>query len=231
MTTIPIVALDVANKEAALGLTDELGDLNDFYKIGAELFTACGPSVVREIRSRGAEVFLDLKYHDIPNTVAGAVRSAAALGARLLTVHASGGQAMLRAAVDAAGDPNRCAVLAVTLLTSFEGPEVATVWGRGGGLRIEDEVIRLAEIASKSGAAGVVCSAKEASAVKHRFGSSLAVLIPGIRLSGGATHDQARTATPADAASAGADYVVVGRAVTAAADRRAAMREIRAQLG
>jgi orotidine-5'-phosphate decarboxylase len=122
-------------------------------------------------------------------------------------------------------------VLAVTVLTSFEGPEVATVWGRDGALRLEDEVMRLAEMASESGAAGVVCSAKEASAVKSRFGSSLAVLIPGIRLAGGATHDQARTATPADAASAGADYVVVGRAVTAARDRRAAMREIRAQLG
>jgi orotidine-5'-phosphate decarboxylase len=231
MTTIPIVALDVASKEAALGLIDDLGDLNDFYKIGAELFTACGPSVVREIRSRGAEVFLDLKYHDIPNTVAGAVRSAAALGARLVTVHASGGQAMLRAAVDAAGDADRCAVLAVTLLTSFEGPEVATIWGRDRDLRIGDEVLRLAELASESGAAGVVCSGKEASAVKRRFGSSLAVLIPGIRLAGGAPHDQARTATPADAVSAGADYVVVGRAVSAAPDRRAAMREIRAQLG
>jgi orotidine-5'-phosphate decarboxylase len=230
MTTIPIVALDVPSQDAALDLVDQLGGSCRFYKIGAELFTACGPSVVRAVLARGADVFLDLKYHDIPNTVAGAVARASALGVRLLTVHASGGAAMLRSAVDAAGDPERCAVLAVTLLTSLRGSEVAAVWGRDRSLRVADEVMRLAEMASECGAAGIVCSGNEAAGVKRRFGSSLSVLIPGIRMPGGATHDQARTSTPADAVAAGADYVVVGRAVTAAGDRRAAMREMMAQL-
>src|SRR5206468_2587636 len=122
------------------------------------------------------------------------------------------------------------AVLAVTLLTSFQASEVAAVWGRDGSLRVADEVMRLAEMASESGAAGVVCSGSEAPLVKRRFGSSLSVLVPGIRMVGGAAHDQARTATLAEAVAAGADYVVVGRAVTAAADRLAAMREMMAQL-
>ena len=230
MTPIPIVALDVPTQRAALALVEQLGESCHFYKVGAELFTACGPSVVREVQARGADVFLDLKYHDIPNTVAGAVRSAAALGVRLLTVHASGGAAMLRSAVAAAGDQERCAVFAVTLLTSLEVAEVAALWGRDASLSTDDEVMRLAEIARDSGAAGVVCSGREAASVKRRFGSSLGVLIPGIRIAGGATHDQARTSTPADAVAAGADYVVVGRAVTGAADRRTAMREMTSQL-
>jgi orotidine-5'-phosphate decarboxylase len=228
--TTPIVALDVPSKEAALALVDELGDACGFYKIGAELFTGCGPSVVREVQARGAEVFLDLKYHDIPNTVAGAVRNAAAAGVRLLTVHASGGEGMLRAAADAAGDATQCLVLAVTLLTSLSGHDVATLWGRDPKLQIGDEVMRLAELARESGVGGVVCSGREARPVKERFGPSLAVLIPGIRLAGGAVHDQSRTVTPREAAATGAEYVVVGRAVTGADDRRAAMREICTQL-
>ena len=127
MTTTPIVALDVPTAKAALDLVADLGEDCRFYKIGAELFTACGPSVVRDVQGRGAAVFLDLKYHDIPNTVAGGVRGAAALGARLVTVHAAGGPAMLRAAVDAAGDQSRCGVLAVTILTSLGAAEVASL--------------------------------------------------------------------------------------------------------
>lgn len=231
VSTIPIVALDVATQEAALALVDQLGEACRFYKIGAELFTACGPAVVREVESRGAEVFLDLKYHDIPNTVAGAVRRAADIGVRLLTVHASGGLEMMRAAVIAAGNAERCGVLAVTLLTSLEGAAVGAIWGRGAPLDVSQEVTRLAELAREAGTAGVVCSGREAAAVKRRFGSALSVLIPGIRMEGGARHDQSRISTPADAVAAGADYVVVGRAVTAATDRRAAMREMVAQLG
>ena len=227
--TIPIVALDFATQKPALALVDQLGETCRFYKVGAELYTACGPAVVRAVQDRGAEIFLDLKYHDIPTTVAGAVRRAADLGVRLLTVHASGGSEMLRAAVAAAGDPEQCGVLAVTVLTSLESEEVGSIWGRGS-VCVEDEVMRLAGLAHQAGAAGIVCSGKEAAAVKRQFGSSLAVLIPGIRMAGGATHDQARTSTPADAVAAGADYVVVGRAVTAAADRRVAMREMMAQL-
>ncbi len=230
MTTTPIVALDVSTSKAALDLVDDLGEACRFFKVGAELFTASGPSVIREVQARAAEVFLDLKYHDIPNTVAGGVRAAAALGVRLLTVHAVGGPAMLRAAVDGAGDQGRCGVLAVTILTSLGAAEVASSWRRDPGLCIEDEVIRLAEIAKEAGVFGVVCSGKEAGSVKQRFGSSLAVLVPGVRSEGGAMHDQARVSTPAEAAAAGADYIVVGRAITGAPDRRAALRQIREQL-
>jgi orotidine-5'-phosphate decarboxylase len=229
-TPIPIVALDVGSAEAALSIVHHLGDYCRFYKIGSELFTACGPQVVREVRAQGADVFLDLKFHDIPNTVAGAVRSAASLGVRLMTVHAAGGAAMLRAAATAARDAGDCRILAVTLLTSLTDTDVASVWGRDIGLRVADEVERLAQLAQENGAAGIVCSGREASAVKGRFGSSLAVLIPGIRLPGGAPHDQSRPATPAEAAATGADFVVVGRAVTSAADPAGAMREISAQL-
>jgi orotidine-5'-phosphate decarboxylase len=230
MTVVPIVALDVADQDAALAIVDQLRESCRFYKVGSELFTACGPSVVREVQARGAQIFLDLKYHDIPNTVAGAVRRAAALGVRLLTAHASGGREMLRAAVEAAGDPRRCGVLAVTVLTSLDGATVGALWGRGGPVRIADEVLRLAEVALDAGATGVVCSGREAAAVKTRFGSALSVLIPGIRMPGGESHDQARVSTPADAVAAGADYVVVGRAITAAPDRRAALGEMLALL-
>jgi len=231
VTPVPIVALDVASTEAALGLVGELGDSCRFYKVGSELFTATGPSIVRELRRTGAEVFLDLKYHDIPNTVAGAVRNAAALGARLLTVHAAGGGAMVRAAVEAAGDSARCGVLAVTLLTSLDAEQAATLWGRSPkDYRVADEVLRLSELAASAGALGVVCGGGEAKAVKARFDRSLVVLIPGVRLPNSARQDQARVSTPRETASAGADYVVVGRAVTAAPDRRRAMAEVISQL-
>ena len=230
MTPIPIVALDTPTKEAALALVDELADGCRFYKVGSELFTVVGPSIVHALVERGTEVFLDLKLHDIPNTVAGAVKAAAALGVRLLTVHAAGGEAMLRAAVNAAGDPARTAVLAVTVLTSLDATQLGSIWGRPSGLEMSEEVLRLAAVARDAGAYGVVCGGGEARDVKARFGSSLAILIPGIRPAGGATHDQARVVTPAEAAAAGARYVVVGRAVTAAADRRGAMRQIAAQL-
>ena len=230
MTPIPIVALDVPSVEEALSLIDELGEGCRFYKVGSELFTACGPAVVRALRDRGVDVFLDLKFHDIPNTVAGAVRSAAAMGVRLVTVHAAGGEAMLRAAVAAAGDPSACGILAVTVLTSLSAGQLGTVWGRSDPPTVPDEVLRLAGLARDAGAHGVVCSGNEAAAVKTRYGSSLATLVPGIRLAGGATHDQTRVVTPAEAAAAGARYIVLGRAVTAAPDRTAAMREVRAQL-
>ncbi|HKN66628.1 MAG TPA: orotidine-5'-phosphate decarboxylase [Gemmatimonadaceae bacterium] len=229
MSAVPIVALDVADLAAALEIADALGQSCRFYKVGSELFTACGPKIVRELRAREADVFLDLKLHDIPNTVAGGLRRAAALGARIVTVHAAGGEAMIRAAVQTAA--TACAVFAVTLLTSLDGSDVARIWGRSEPLDVGAEVVRLAGIAHSGGATGVVCSGREARAVKARFGSSLEVLIPGIRLAGGQAHDQSRTVTPADAVAAGADYVVVGRAVTAAPDRVSAMREILSQLG
>jgi orotidine-5'-phosphate decarboxylase len=223
---IPIVALDVPELSQAVDLVERLGSACSFYKVGGQLFTAAGPRMVEELRRRGCDVFLDLKFHDIPNTVSGAVRSAAALDVRLVTVHASGGEAMLRAAVDAAGDQGRCGVLAVTVLTSLSAAEVEAAWGRSAGLAIRDEVLRLADVAYRVGAHGVVCGGGEARAVRERFGDQLKVLVPGVRAAGAATQDQARVVTAREAAEAGATYIVIGRAVTADADPPQAMARL-----
>ena len=228
MTTIPIIALDVPTAQDALELVDYFGSQCRFYKVGNELFTVAGPAIVRELRARDCEVFLDLKFHDIPNTVAGGVRSAAALGARLVTVHASGGAAMLAAAVEAAG--NHCGVLAVTVLTSLDSADVAKAWGREEPLDVGTEVMRLARLASAAGAHGIVCSGREAAGVRAEFGDALAVLVPGVRAAATATHDQSRVVTPRDVAAAGARYAVIGRMVTAAEDRRAALDSVLAAL-
>jgi orotidine-5'-phosphate decarboxylase len=220
---IPIVALDVATPEAARALVARLGEDCRFYKVGSELFTAAGPEIVRWLRGEGCDVFLDLKFHDIPATMAGAARSAAALDVRLLTVHASAGVAGVRAAVEAVGAG--CGVLAVTALTSFTPDGLGAVWGRPVA-DLESEVVRLAGVAVEAGAHGLVCSGHEVAAVRARHGDRLAPLVPGIRLAGGAAHDQARVMTPEAAAAAGARYLVLGRAVTAAADPRAAMHEV-----
>ncbi len=231
MHTTPIVALDVPMASAAMALVGELGETCAFYKVGNELFTAAGPSIVAAIREQGREVFLDLKFHDIPNTVAGGVRNAAKLGASLVTVHASGGVAMLRAAADAAREAGGgCRVLAVTVLTSLSAEATAEAWGRGAGLDVEAEVLRLAEAAAEAGADGVVCGGGEARAVSKRFGDRLSILVPGVRAAGGASQDQARVVTPSEAAAAGARYVVVGRMVTGAPDRRRAMRAVSLEL-
>jgi orotidine-5'-phosphate decarboxylase len=225
----PIVALDVPTAEAALTMARALGERCRFYKVGSELFTASGPRIVEALRGDiGAEVFLDLKFHDIPNTVAAAVRSAAALGARLVTVHASGGRAMLDAARGAAEEASdgRCGILAVTVLTSFDAASVAEAWGRTDSLEVESEVLRLAGIAAEAALHGIVCSGREAGVVRGRFGDRLALLVPGIRLAGGDAHDQRRVMTPAAAQAAGARYLILGRAVTSAADPAAAMARI-----
>lgn len=227
MSTTPIVALDVGTSDDAVRIVSALGDRCRFYKIGNELFTAEGPNVVKRVRALGCDVFLDLKLHDIPNTVRGAARSAATLGARLLTVHAMGGVAMLEAAVDGAGE--RLGILAVTVLTSFDDVSLGRAIGRMG-VSASEEVVRLAEIAASSRAHGIVCSGAEASAIRDRFGDALAVLVPGIRMTGGDTHDQRRVVTPAEAAVGGARYIVVGRAVTAAPDPRVAMDAVIADL-
>ncbi|HEX6534958.1 MAG TPA: orotidine-5'-phosphate decarboxylase [Gemmatimonadaceae bacterium] len=227
LTPRAIVALDVPSADAALSLVERLGDACDFVKVGSELFTAAGPEVVRALRDGGREVFLDLKVHDIPNTVRGAARSAAALGASLLTVHASGGRAMIEAAVEGAGE--RCGVLAVTVLTSLDASALGEAWGR----RVDDvegEVLRLAELARGAGAHGVVCSGGEAGAVHARHGDALRLLVPGIRLAGGTVHDQKRVVTPEGAVAAGASYLVLGRVVTGAPDPAATLRGIRASL-
>ncbi len=227
MTTTPIVALDVSTASAALALVTELGDSCRFYKVGNELFTAAGPSVVTAIRETGCEVFLDLKFHDIPNTVAGGVRNAAKLGASLVTVHASGGAAMLRAAVKAAGT---CRVFAVTVLTSLTTEELARAWGRDAALSVETEVLRLGDLAAECGAHGIVCGGREARLVRERFGERLSILVPGVRGAGNDAQDQARVVTPREAADAGARYLVVGRMVTGAEDRLGAMQSVQREL-
>ena len=224
----PIVALDVADGAAALALVDRLGVACSFYKIGSELFTGSGPGIVREVQDRGADVFLDLKFHDIPNTVRGAVQSAVSLGVRLLTVHASGGAGMLGAAAAAAAGSG-CQVLAVTVLTSLDAPAVGEAWGRQIG-DLRSEVLRLAGLAAEAGVHGVVCSGHEAGMIRDRFAGRLATLVPGIRLPGDEHQDQTRVVTPRQAAEAGARFIVLGRAVTAAADPRQAMERVLSDL-
>jgi orotidine-5'-phosphate decarboxylase len=235
---IPIVALDVPTAGDALNLARMLGPSCRFYKVGSELFTAAGPAVVHALQDElGADVFLDLKLHDIPNTVAGAVRSAAALGVRLLTVHASGGRAMLEAAQEAAqgaaarGSGSACDLLAVTVLTSFDGASLGSAWGRDpDAMVVEREVVRLAADAADAGLHGIVCSGAEAAAVRAVQGDRLALLVPGIRLAGGSAHDQRRVMTPAAAQAAGARYLILGRAVTAAANPQRAMQAVLTEL-
>ena len=229
LTPTPIVPLDVRTAAEAMELVEHLGDRCTFYKVGNELFTAEGPSIVRALRERGRDVFLDLKFHDIPNTVAGGVRNAAELGARLVTVHATGGRRMLDAAVRAA-EGTSCGVLAVTVLTSLESAEVGDAWGRTDALDVGAEVLRLSELAASAGTHGVVCSGREARRVADAFGDRLAILVPGVRPAGGATQDQARVVTPREAKAAGARYVIIGRMVTAAPDRRAAMDAVLGEL-
>jgi orotidine-5'-phosphate decarboxylase len=224
-----IVALDLPTAVEALSLVDRLGADVDFYKIGAPLFTRTGPAIVEELNSRGKRVFLDLKYHDIPNTVAQAVSAAAELDVALLTVHASGGSAMLRAAREAvpAGEGPR--LLGVTLLTSFSAADVEEVWDKE--LRsLREEVARLAAVAAEAGLDGVIASALEAEALKRRHGPEFLVITPGIRPAGHLAGDQARVATPAEAVRAGSDYLVVGRPVLTAADPREVIDTIRAQI-
>ena len=223
-----IIALDRPDTAQAIDLVDRLGDDADYYKVGAELFTVAGPAVVHALRERGKRVFLDLKYHDIPNTVASAVRAARALGVELLTVHAAGGETMLRAAAEAAGEDGP-RIVAVTLLTSLSAADVEQVWGRPVQ-SLRGEVDRLAALALASGLHGVVASPLEVEALKRRHGAGFIVVTPGVRPAGAARDDQSRTATAGDAARAGADYLVVGRPVHAAADPVAALRALRDEL-
>jgi orotidine-5'-phosphate decarboxylase len=227
--TTPILALDVASGRDALDLVRRV-ERAEFVKVGLQLFTAEGPSVVTSLRDLGRRVFLDLKFHDIPNTVARAVESAARLGVELLTLHASGGTEMLKAARSAAGaHAGGPRLMAVTMLTSLSEPELAFAWGRDR-VRAQEEVARLARLAADAGMDGVVASVHEIAAIRSAAGGSLAVLTPGIRLSGDAAGDQSRVATPGEAARAGADYIVVGRSVTAVADPAAAFDRLLAEL-
>lgn len=225
----PIIALDLADANAALELVDRLGAAVGFYKIGSHLFTAAGPHLVRELRARDKRVFLDLKFHDIPNTVAKAVEAAVALEVDLLTVHASGGLAMMRAARAAVGE-SATRVLGVTVLTSFGADDIVDAWGKQVH-SVHEEVTRLAALAVKAGLHGVVSSPLEIEPLRRHHGANLLIVTPGIRASGDAAGDQVRTATPAQAARAGANYLVIGRPVIDAADPVAAMHRINAELG
>lgn len=222
----PILALDVATAADALALVERV-PAADFVKVGLQLYTAEGPAVVRALRERGRRIFLDLKLHDIPNTVARAVASAARLEVDLLTLHASGGAAMMKAAAAAAASGPR--LLAVTVLTSFTAEGLAEAWGRDG-VRVEDEVVRLARLARESGVPGVVASVHEVRPIREALGEEIHILTPGIRLAGDDVGDQARVATPAEALRLGSDYLVIGRTVTAAADQAAAYERVLAEL-
>jgi orotidine-5'-phosphate decarboxylase len=223
-----IVALDVSTAAAARKTIAAVGDSAFAYKVGMQLFTAEGPEFVRELTNSGRRVFLDLKYHDIPNTVGAAVREAAQLGVTMLTVHAGGGGKMLRAAVEAAHhtDPAPL-ILAVTVLTSLNDAELGTLGIRGGAL---EQVLRLAALAIANGCKGVVASARECAALRKEFGDDLVIVTPGVRPAGSGHDDQARVVTPAEAIAAGATHVVVGRPITEASDPAAEARAILGQL-
>jgi len=211
-----IVALDVPDRSAALKAVDQLSGHVGYFKLGLEIFTREGPRLVEEIRDRGEKIFLDLKLHDIPNTVKGAVRSACQLGVHMLTVHASGGAKMLEAASQEAQSTEAAPlILAVTALTSLSEEEIQRVGVAGS---VEQWVERLAEMAYQSGIRGLVASSKELPMLRSKFQNSMRYVIPGIRPTGAAVQDQSRIATPSEAVRAGASYIVVGRPILQAAD-------------
>lgn len=219
-----IVPLDFPSAEQAFDMVDRLGEQGVFYKVGLELYTRSGPSVVQTLVDRGKRVFLDLKLHDIPNTVAGAVSAASDLGVELLTVHATGGPTMLEAAAEArVGDLK---LLAVTVLTSLSPDEMGRVWGRGDVRSLREEVGRLAVMARDAKVGGVVTSPLEVSWIRGQVEDDFLIVTPGVRPAGADRDDQNRVATPSDAVRGGADYLVIGRPITRAEDPAAAMAAI-----
>jgi orotidine-5'-phosphate decarboxylase len=209
-----IVALDVTSRDEVLALVDELHGVAGTFKIGLQAFVANGPEIVREVIARGERVFLDLKIHDIPNTAKHAVASASSLGASIITVHAAGGEAMLRAAAESAGN---ALILGVTMLTSIDDAELQRIGFGGTPL---SNAVHLAKLARESGLPGVVVSPREIAAIREACGSDFVILTPGIRAAGSDRGDQRRTMTAREAITAGADYIVVGRPITAAPNRR-----------
>jgi orotidine-5'-phosphate decarboxylase len=222
-----IVALDVSSGAAALQLAEQLRGLAAWFKVGLELFSAEGPSLVRELVRQGKRVFLDLKLHDIPNTVRGAAREAAALGASMLTVHAAGGRGMMTAAMEGAregaGEAQPPLLLGVTVLTSLNNADLSEIGWKESSLAT---ATRLARLAHASGLGGVVASPQEAAFIRQSLGAGFAIVTPGIRPAAAARHDQARSATPQAAIRAGADFLVVGRPITQAADPVAAATNV-----
>jgi orotidine-5'-phosphate decarboxylase len=221
-----IVALDVSSASAATKIVVSLGETVKFYKVGMQLYTAEGPKVVRDLIASGKLVFLDLKYHDIPNTVAAAVREAVQLGVSMLTVHASGGTKMLKAAVEASGvgaSKVSTKLVAVTVLTSMDEQQLHETGVRG---ELLDQVVKLSSIALDAGCAGVVSSAHEVKALRANLGGEFVAVTPGVRPAGAAHGDQSRVVTPADAIAAGATHIVVGRPITTGPDPVAEAKKI-----
>jgi orotidine-5'-phosphate decarboxylase len=211
-----IVALDVSSAAQARQIVQSIGEAANTYKIGKQLFTAEGPQIVRDLVASGRKVFLDLKFHDIPNTVASAVREAAKLNVSMLTVHASGGSKMLKAAAEAgAQSAAKPMVLAVTVLTSLSDADLSELGFKGD---VITQVIMLGSLARKAGCGGLVASAREASELRRELGSNFAIVTPGVRPAGTAVGDQVRVLTPAEAIAAGATYLVVGRPILEASD-------------
>jgi orotidine-5'-phosphate decarboxylase len=223
-----IVALDVSSAAAAQKIVAAVGVSALTYKVGMQLYTAEGPRVVRDLVDSGRRVFLDLKYHDIPNTVAAAVREAAGLGVSMLTIHAAGGSKMIHAAVEAARSVNPALmVLGVTVLTSMDEPDLEKVGVRG---RLSDQVLRLAGLALTGGCQGVVASALEAAELRSELGKHFLIVTPGVRPAGKDHGDQSRVVTPSQAIAAGATYIVVGRPITGAPNPGAEARAILEQM-
>lgn len=223
-----IVALDYANADDALALTDQLDPSRCRLKVGKELFTHAGPHAVSMLVNQGFDVFLDLKYHDIPNTVAKACAAATELGVWMLNVHALGGQAMMQAARKAVGAaPDRPQLIAVTLLTSMDQTTFEQLGMQGS---INDSVLRLAQLSADSGLDGVVCSPQETAALRQQHDDKFQLITPGIRPENGDQGDQHRTMTPAAAITAGSNYLVIGRPITAASDPMAALSGIETSL-
>lgn len=223
-----IVALDFQAADAAVAFASRISPRDCRLKVGKELFTAAGPALIETLSKQGFEIFLDLKFYDIPNTMAGACRAAARLGVWMLNVHASGGRAMMEAAREAVGNgAGRPKLIAVTLLTSMGARELAEVGIAGDA---PDVVLRLARLARASGLDGVVCSAQEAAMLRSECGAGFCLVTPGIRPATAANDDQQRVMTPAAAVAAGADYLVIGRPVTQARDPVAALAAINREI-
>src|SRR4051794_15402872 len=223
-----IIALDVSRASEAQKIVNQIEDAASTYKVGKQLFTAEGPQVVRDLVASGRKVFLDLKFHDIPNTVASAVKNAADLGVSMLTVHASGGTKMLRAAAEAAASSKaKPTVLAVTVLTSLNDEDLQEL---GLPVGVADQVLRLAGIARMAGCTGIVASAHEARSLRRNLGDGFAIVTPGVRPAGIEVGDQAPVVTPAEAIEAGATHIVVGRPVTGDPNPKAAAQRILEQI-
>jgi orotidine-5'-phosphate decarboxylase len=220
-----IVALDVATEKEAVALVEQLRDKTSWFKVGIQLYTAAGPGIVRKVGGAGSKIFLDLKFHDIPNTVASAVKSATELGVEMLSIHLSGGEAMIRAAVEAA--EKKILVLGVTVLTSQTDETLQSV---GVSHHTNDQVLRLARLGARCGIKGFVASAREAATLRAEFGNAVTIVTPGIRPANSEAGDQKRVTTPRQAISAGADYLVIGRPITADRNPAAALQKILEEL-